>query len=111
MSLEQLERSRKSLAPKDAQIKAISSHQHLKVVEYLGYAGLESAAALALFLTRHAPMLRRFVFDTRQPRNIGKPREVYTSDCRNQMDTVRRTTELLAKQLQWRQNHVDVVIL
>lgn len=96
MSLEQLEGPRQSLAPKDAQIKAISSLQHLKVVEYLGYAGFASAAALALCLTQHAPMLRRFVFYTRQPQYIRKPREVYTSDCRDQMDIVRRRTELLA---------------
>ncbi|XP_074374814.1 F-box/LRR-repeat protein 25-like [Apium graveolens] len=106
-----VEGPRQSLGPKDAQIKAISSHQHLKVVEYLGYTGWASAAEFALCLTQHAPMLRRFVFDTRQPKYVGKAREVYTSDRRDQMDSVRRTTELLAKQLRWRQNHVVVVIL
>ncbi|KAK1386570.1 FBD domain-containing protein [Heracleum sosnowskyi] len=113
MSCEQLggPKPMRSPAPNDAQIKAISSHQHLKVVEYLGYAGCASASELALCLTWHAPMLRRFIFDTRRPRYIGNSREVCISEYRDQMDIVRRTTEMLAKRLQWRQNHVDVVIL
>ncbi|KAK1349183.1 FBD domain-containing protein [Heracleum sosnowskyi] len=46
-------------APSNAQENAIRCHQHLKVVEYLGYYGCASAAELAICLARHAPMLQK----------------------------------------------------
>ncbi|KAK1348948.1 hypothetical protein POM88_054888 [Heracleum sosnowskyi] len=50
-------------APNYAQENAMRCHQHLKVVEYLGYHGCASAAELAICLARHAPMLQRFIFE------------------------------------------------
>ncbi|KAK1391136.1 hypothetical protein POM88_019314 [Heracleum sosnowskyi] len=95
-------------APNYAQENAIRCHQHLKVVEYLGYHGCASAVELAICLARHAPMLQRFIFDTRLPRYTESLRR--TSDYRDRVEIVRRT-ELLAKQIQRRQFPVDVVIL
>ncbi|KAL1830456.1 hypothetical protein ACET3Z_000107 [Daucus carota] len=54
-----LESTRQISAPDYAQENAIRCHQHLKVVEYLGYEGCASAAGLAVCLARHAPMLQR----------------------------------------------------
>lgn len=102
---------RKSLTTNSTQLKAISSHQHLKNVEYLGYAGCAIAAELALYLTRHAPMLGRFIFDTRQPQFIVSTCEDYTCDLKDQMEIVRSTTELLAQQIRASQGLADVVIL
>ncbi|KAK1402977.1 hypothetical protein POM88_002582 [Heracleum sosnowskyi] len=50
-------------APNYAQENAMRCHQHLKVVEYLGYHGCASAAELAICLARHAPILQRFIFE------------------------------------------------
>ncbi|KAK1349180.1 F-box domain-containing protein [Heracleum sosnowskyi] len=96
------------LAPNYAQENAIRCHQHLKVVEYLGYHGCASAAELAICLARHAPMLQRFIFDTRLPWYTESLRR--TSDYRDRVEIVRRT-ELLAEQIQRRQFPLDVVIL
>ncbi|KMT10940.1 hypothetical protein BVRB_5g112770 [Beta vulgaris subsp. vulgaris] len=96
-------------APKDAQVDAIRSHQHLQAVEYVGYAGCASASKLALFLTRHAPMLNKFVFYPHRPISVGKPRTcVYSSKYRDELAIVRSHAELLAKQIR---GSVDVVIL
>ncbi|KAK1362039.1 hypothetical protein POM88_046513 [Heracleum sosnowskyi] len=98
-----------SLGTNNTQSKAIRSHQHLKVVEYLGYAGGAGATELALSLTWHAPMLQRFIFDTRQPEYVGKPLEViYTSNYKDQMQKARGTIELLAEQIRRRPGFYDV---
>ncbi|KAK1372304.1 F-box domain-containing protein [Heracleum sosnowskyi] len=69
MCRKQREGPRSSLAANKTQFKII---WHLKTVEYLGYTGCSFASELALCLTRLAPMLRRFIFDTRQPQFVGK---------------------------------------
>lgn len=95
--------------PDDAQTNVMGSHQHLKFVKYAGYAGSASADELALCLSRHAPMLRRFIFDTRQPEFIGKPRKVCTTSYKDRTAIV-RTTERLANRIQGSNGLVDVVI-
>lgn len=104
----QLDATRQISAPNYAQENAIRCHQHLKVVEYLGYHGCASAANLAICLARHAPMLQRFIFDTREPQLIESLRP--TSDKRDRVEILRRT-EFLAKRIQRRQYPLDVVIL
>ncbi|XP_010695025.3 F-box protein At5g03100 isoform X2 [Beta vulgaris subsp. vulgaris] len=100
-----------NLPPKDAQVKAIRSHQHLKTVEYVGYGGCAFASELALFLTWHVPVVNKFIFDPHPSLYVRKPRtRVYSSKYRDKLEIARRHAELLAKQIQIRRG-VDVVIL
>ncbi|KAK1349182.1 FBD domain-containing protein [Heracleum sosnowskyi] len=96
--------TRQISAPNNAQENAIRCHQHLKVVEYLGYHGCASATELAICLARHAPMLQRFIFDTRLPRYRESP--LHPSD----REIVRRTKRL-AIRIQRMQYPLDVVVL
>ncbi|KAL1825840.1 hypothetical protein ACET3Z_012618 [Daucus carota] len=93
-----------------AQKPVMCLHQHLKTVEYVGFAGSASAAELALCLVRHAPMLRRFIFDTRRTGYFGVPRELCTSGNKDQM-AIARCSAGLAKRIQLTKAHIDVVIL
>lgn len=106
----ELESTRQISAPDYAQENAIRCHQHLKVVEYLGYEGCASAAELAVCLARHAPMLQRFIFDTRRPHSIESLCRGTASDYRDKV-AIAKKTELLAKRIQRRQFPLDVVIL
>ncbi|KAL2920781.1 hypothetical protein RDABS01_012272 [Bienertia sinuspersici] len=97
-----------SSVPKDAQVGAISSHQHLQTVEYVGYGGCVSSK-LALFLTQHAPMLNKCIFDPHQPNPIGKPKtRGHGSEFWDNLAIARSRAEWLAKQ---NRQGVDVVIL
>lgn len=93
-----------------AQKNVMCLHQHLKTVEYAGFAGSASAAELAICLIQYAPMLRRFIFDTRQTGYFGLPPELSTSGTKYQMASARHSA-WLAKRIQLTSGHVDVVIL
>ncbi|XP_021716229.1 F-box protein At5g03100-like [Chenopodium quinoa] len=95
-------------APKDAQVNAIRSHQHLKTIEYVGYGGCASASKLALFLTWHASMVSKFIFDPHRPLYVGKRTSVYSSVDKDKLKIARSSAELLAKQIR---RGIDVVIL
>ncbi|KAL2945059.1 hypothetical protein RDABS01_033406 [Bienertia sinuspersici] len=77
-------------APKDAQVDAIRSHKHLQAVEYVGYGGCTGGYKLALFLTQHASMLNKFVFDPNPT--------LFATTYKDQLAS-RRHAELLAKRI------------
>lgn len=96
-------------SPKLAQVIGICSHQHLKTVEYVGYAGCPYAAGLALCLTRNAPMLQRFIIHTCQPRLLAEM-SVYDSEYMDPK-VIERETKSLAERIRGLVNVVIVVIL
>ncbi|KAL1830618.1 hypothetical protein ACET3Z_000269 [Daucus carota] len=99
------------VAPDNAQENAIRCHEHLKTVEYRGYAGCAIAAELAICLAQHAPNLQRFVFYTRWPETIENPRTVCTSEYGDRMTTKRSDIKHLVKRIQGTQSRVNVAIL
>lgn len=90
---------------KDVEINnaKMQEHQHLKVVEIVGYDGSASITMLALCLSHHmhAPMLNKIILNLQYPQLNGYDRHDIIGVARLQ-------AKLLAKQIRY---GVDVVIL
>ncbi|XP_056689122.1 F-box/FBD/LRR-repeat protein At3g52680 isoform X2 [Spinacia oleracea] len=92
---------------KDAQINVMRGHKHFKVMEFVGYKGSASVAVLVLFLTEHASMLEKIIFDPHRPKLqlLGSGHKL--PENIDEITLWRRKAELLAERIQ---GGIDVVI-